>query len=210
MFRKLPFAFGATMSVVFYTNKRKFPQCDFASRHSYTDIIYSDSEEESAAKISEIDEDEQWEIEKEKCSFCKHFLQSPCKVQFKEWSKCVDKAKADDKNFVEICALETEALIKCTSEHPEYFESFQKDESSTEDEEDMNDSEAVEEETETKDHVDAQDNEAQNGGIISFSFQPTITIIEFSTFDFRKPIGIFNFEFCIFVTNLSNGGVVAR
>lgn len=36
---------------------------------------------EEAAKQSIDDDDEAWEKEKQNCSFCRHFLSSPCKAQ---------------------------------------------------------------------------------------------------------------------------------
>ena len=55
--------------------------------------------------------DAEWEIEKEKCSFCKQFLQSPCKHEFRRWSKCVDLAKEKDIDFVKACSVYTNALM---------------------------------------------------------------------------------------------------
>ena len=55
--------------------------------------------------------DAEWEIEKEKCSFCKQFLQSPCKHEFRRWSKCVDMAKEKDIDFVKACSVYTNALM---------------------------------------------------------------------------------------------------
>ena len=128
-------AFTVTSLAVFCKTK-KFSTCDeYASRKVYRDIIYSDSNEENVVIIRPEDSDEQWEIEKEKCSFCKHFLKSPCKEQFKSWSKCVDKAKEDGTDFVETCQAQTAALIECTSAHPEYFEQPENDESTDEDKE---------------------------------------------------------------------------
>eukprot|EP00601_Ochromonadales_sp_CCMP2298_P036889 CAMPEP_0173355228 /NCGR_PEP_ID=MMETSP1144-20121109/17638_1 /TAXON_ID=483371 /ORGANISM="non described non described, Strain CCMP2298" /LENGTH=182 /DNA_ID=CAMNT_0014303893 /DNA_START=164 /DNA_END=708 /DNA_ORIENTATION=- len=80
-----------------------------------------------AGKVITIDEeavdDKDWEAEKEKCSFCKFFIESPCKTQFKHWSKCVDRAKTENVEFAEACSRYTQALMVCTSEHQEYFSS---------------------------------------------------------------------------------------
>ena len=77
---------------------------------------------------SEEQEDAEWEEKKKNCSFCRHFLESPCKDQFKGWSKCVEKCKEEDTDFVEICSPYTKALVTCTSLNPEYFkESGEKD-----------------------------------------------------------------------------------
>jgi hypothetical protein len=69
----------------------------------------------------EAAEDAEWEEKKKHCSFCKHFLNSPCKMQFKGWSKCVEKCKEEDIDFVEHCGAHTKALVHCTSSYPEYF-----------------------------------------------------------------------------------------
>ena len=68
------------------------------------------------------DDDEAWEAEKQSCSVCRQFLQSPCKLPFKNWSKCVDKAKVDSTDFITECSQYTTALMHCTSENAEYFE----------------------------------------------------------------------------------------
>ena len=67
------------------------------------------------------DDDSAWEAEKQSCSFCRQFLQSPCKFPFKNWSKCVDKAKVDNTDFVTECSQYTSALMTCTSDNAEYF-----------------------------------------------------------------------------------------
>jgi len=67
------------------------------------------------------DDDSAWEAEKQSCSFCRQFLQSPCKLPFKNWSKCVDKAKVDNTDFVTECSQYTSALMTCTSDNAEYF-----------------------------------------------------------------------------------------
>ena len=67
------------------------------------------------------DDDAEWEEKKKNCSFCRHFLESPCRLQFKAWSKCVEKCKEDDTDFVEICSPYTRELVTCTSLNPEHF-----------------------------------------------------------------------------------------
>lgn len=67
------------------------------------------------------DEDAEWEEKKKHCSFCRHFLESPCRLQFKGWSKCVEKCKEEDSDFVEICSSYTRELVACTSSNAEYF-----------------------------------------------------------------------------------------
>lgn len=80
-------------------------------------------------------EDEAWELEKESCSFCRQFLKSPCKLQFRRWSKCVDKAKELDVEFVKACAMYTEGLLQCTSDNEAYFIKLQEQNQQEEDEE---------------------------------------------------------------------------
>jgi hypothetical protein len=65
--------------------------------------------------------DAKWVEEKQHCSFCRSFLTSPCKEQFKKWSKCVDKAKEMEVDFIEGCSHYTKALMSCTEEHNDYF-----------------------------------------------------------------------------------------
>jgi len=80
---------------------------------------------ESSVPTVDSDADE-WEIEKEKCSFCKTFLKSPCKVPFKNWSICVDKAKEEEVDFVSKCSEFTNALLEGTSLHSEHFAELNK------------------------------------------------------------------------------------
>mmetsp|Transcript_5746 Transcript_5746/g.6269 ORF Transcript_5746/g.6269 Transcript_5746/m.6269 type:complete len:137 (-) Transcript_5746:71-481(-) len=94
------------------------------------------------------EEDKKWEEEKQHCSFCRSFLQSPCKEPFKKWSRCVDRAKDKDVDFIEACQTYTRALMNCTKEHEEYFSALRKQVAEqSEDEED--DSEEGEEEEES-------------------------------------------------------------
>ena len=72
--------------------------------------------------VDEIDDEAEWEAKKEQCGFCRHFLLSPCSEPFKQWSKCVDKAKAEDKDFVEACSIQTNSLMTCTSSNAQYFQ----------------------------------------------------------------------------------------
>lgn len=66
-------------------------------------------------------EKDEWEKEKEKCPFCKHFLESPCREQFKIWSRCVDKAKADGEDFIIACKDVSTDLFTCTAANEDYF-----------------------------------------------------------------------------------------
>ena len=86
-----------------------------------------------AGEVGEVEEVDDWEVEKEKCSFCKAFLKSPCKLQFKSWSICVDKAKEDNEDFVSKCSEFTDALLECTSQHSEHFAELHKSSADSED-----------------------------------------------------------------------------
>jgi hypothetical protein len=66
--------------------------------------------------------DAAWFEQKQKCSFCRFFLESPCKLHFAKWSKCVDIAKSKDLDFVQACKTYTSALMECTSDNDKYFE----------------------------------------------------------------------------------------
>jgi hypothetical protein len=69
---------------------------------------------------TEVD-DEAWNKKQEECSFCKSFLQSPCRDPFKKWSKCVEKSKELDIEFVKACRIYTDSLLQCSSENADYF-----------------------------------------------------------------------------------------
>ena len=58
-------------------------------------------------------DDETWEKSKSGCSFCKFFLESPCRVQFRNWSKCVDKCHKKDADFKVICTEYTQVGLCC-------------------------------------------------------------------------------------------------
>ena len=77
----------------------------------------------SVASTTSEEEDEDLELdpEKEDCPFCKHFLMSPCAKQFRRWSKCVDKCKEDETDFITVCGDYTAKLLDCTSSNTEYF-----------------------------------------------------------------------------------------
>ena len=90
-------------------------------------IVYAQASVDAPSTTSEPpkiedDDDETWEKRKKQCSFCRQFLDSPCKFQFRQWSRCVDKAKEENREFVEACMLYTRALLNCTTDNAEYFE----------------------------------------------------------------------------------------
>lgn len=102
-------------------------------------------------------EDKDWLLEKEKCSFCKFFLGSPCKNQFIKWSKCVDLAKSKDLDFVKSCSVYTKALMECTSANDEYFSKAREQAGSSDDEEEAEDESSVDDGEEGDEDVDAVD-----------------------------------------------------
>lgn len=87
-----------------------------------SESLNGEGEDEGALQLQD-----EWDIEKEKCSFCKAFLKSPCRLPFKRWSLCVDKAKEEDKDFVQACSEHTNALLECTSEHSSFFQVLEGD-----------------------------------------------------------------------------------
>lgn len=84
--------------------------------------------------------DEAYLNDKQSCSFCKHFLGSPCKTEFLYWSKCVDMAKEQGLDYVAACDEYTGALLECTREHSEHFASPdpEEDADSSDDNDEMN------------------------------------------------------------------------
>ena len=99
----------------------------------------------------EDEEDAEWERKKKECSFCKMFLESPCRQQFKYWSKCVDRAKEEGVDFKEACYDVSQNLFQCTSEHHDYFaalnEAMEEEGPSDAEEEDAEDEEETVEES---------------------------------------------------------------
>lgn len=94
------------------------PQYAFADTAPETkkDIVTSKN-----AAAEDDDENLDLDPEKEDCPFCKHFLMSPCAKEFRRWSRCVDKCKADESDFITVCETYTAKLLDCTSSHTEYF-----------------------------------------------------------------------------------------
>ena len=115
LFRKL--AVIAAPSFIYLRNSPQFqtflePDAASVSETKQAHIVVDDEDDE---------DDAEWMAEKEKCSFCKQFLQSPCKIPFRKWSKCVDKAKEENLEFVAACFQYTGALIECTNDNQDYF-----------------------------------------------------------------------------------------
>jgi len=104
------------------------------------------------AALDDVDDDKHWDEKMSQCSFCRHFLLSPCKEQFKRWSRCVDQSKAVGEDFTTVCAEQTRFLMQCTDTHPDYFST------SSQDDEEVEGS-AVEEEVDGGTLLDGSDND---------------------------------------------------
>jgi hypothetical protein len=100
----------------------------------------ADGDIETVVDVVNSEEEDEWEKQKKHCSFCRHFIDSPCKLPFKKWSICVENAKNDEKDFVSLCSQATSELVECTSNYPEYFR--EAEEKSGGDDEDHGDDEA--------------------------------------------------------------------
>lgn len=138
-------------------NKFLYAGCvSFAAISIKTPVLFAEASEAASAAAAEhtkpvvasldqqppeIDDDDDatWEERKQKCSFCRQFLESPCKFQFRQWSRCVDKAKAEEKEFIEACQLYTRALLNCTTDNAEYFEALSHSSESAGDDDDDDD-----------------------------------------------------------------------
>jgi transcription elongation factor Elf1 len=137
----------------FPQNKRQwtvFCDDDTAAKDEVAEIVINDDAEADKA----------WESEKESCSFCNQFLQSPCKNEFRRWSKCVDKAKDMDVDFVKACTRYTNFLMDCTSENVDFFEKWKSDHE--------NDENAVDDEHEGKGD-DIAENESSDPKLVQSS-----------------------------------------
>lgn len=159
-----------TPSITFLSSSRRF-------RPHYYAICEGEEavkeQQEAAIKPSvepiHLDEnesdDKDWEQEKLKCSFCRSFLQSPCKEPFKRWSKCVDKAKSQEADFTQACVHYTRALMACTEENEAYFHALHRDMQEKEKENEEKNEEAKngkEEEQEEEKEEDEKGGENQN------------------------------------------------
>lgn len=78
-------------------------------------------------KIEQVGEDEYWAKKARDCSFCKQFLESPCRQPFQHWSRCVDLAKSRDLKFEDACREYTSALFACVGDKQEYFEKLKRE-----------------------------------------------------------------------------------
>ena len=61
--------------------------------------------------VADEDEELEWDIKKDNCPFCRTFLDSPCRVSFQRWSKCVDQAKKNGEDYIGLCKSYTEVSL---------------------------------------------------------------------------------------------------
>ena len=79
-----------------HSNSKTLESDTSSGSEALTDSTTASNSDDKVVVIDDDDDDdddEAWEKEKENCSFCKFFIDSPCKKQFKRWSKCVDRCK---------------------------------------------------------------------------------------------------------------------
>jgi len=55
------------------------------------------------------------------CGFCRFMKAGPCGAEFSAWEDCIERARATDADFVELCGPQTLKLKACTDRHPEYY-----------------------------------------------------------------------------------------
>jgi hypothetical protein len=55
------------------------------------------------------------------CAFCRFMKNGPCGAQFQMWEDCIDRARDQEADFVDLCGKETLVLKECTDKHPEYY-----------------------------------------------------------------------------------------
>lgn len=96
--------------------RKPFAFCEAAIEGASS--IASSSKKEEQEEVQQLEEvleveeeeddslldDDAWEAKKQSCSFCKFFLDSPCKTQFRDWSRCVDRCKKTEEDFKEACS----------------------------------------------------------------------------------------------------------
>lgn len=110
--------------------------------------------------IPDEDDGGKWEEEKKHCSFCRSFINSPCKEPFKKWSKCVDKAKEmENVDFIEACSTYTRGLMKCTEVHEEFFRAMHEQQQKEMAEKEREEQEELQEEEEELEELVGKDAE---------------------------------------------------
>ena len=55
------------------------------------------------------------------CGFCRFMKNGPCGDAFVAWEACIDRARDEGVDFVEVCGKATLELKACTDAHPEYY-----------------------------------------------------------------------------------------
>ena len=119
-----------------YKNKPSLcdsPPINDSSTNENTTTTIKPVIDKNLIESSAVDDVDVWEEKRASCSFCRTFLDSPCNLQFKYWSKCVDMAKDLELDYVKDCAEYSSKLFECTDDHREYFESLPSPEPSEED-----------------------------------------------------------------------------
>lgn len=151
---------SATVAVQSALHLSRFQSPSYCSNDSK-----SSASKNNIIEASSIDDDDEaWEAEKQKCSFCRMFLASPCKLEFKRWSKCVDGAKARDEDFVSACSQFTKALMECASENDQYFAAIREQTQTEDDNESIEDAESsIERPTSNKSQGKSDDDVVGNG-----------------------------------------------
>lgn len=59
--------------------------------------------------------------QKPECGFCKFMKAGPCGKEFSAWEACLDRAKKNGTDFIEMCGPPTLALRDCVDANPEYY-----------------------------------------------------------------------------------------
>jgi hypothetical protein len=173
------FAIASTVSVIsicsLTASANKFALCD-ENKSEEAGTVEDESESSNLPPIviPEFDDsDAAWEEDKLKCSFCRQFIVSPCKQPFKLWSKCVDIAKEQNRDFIDACKEYTRGLMDCTQENSEFFAAYKEKvereraeagevDDDDDDDDDDEDSEEVEETGKDEKVVEAENNESSS------------------------------------------------
>jgi hypothetical protein len=93
-------AFAGAAVAVF--NKQLIPQarCDFSEFSNSNAIASAIAAKQDPYDVVDEDEELEWDSKRETCGFCKMFLDSPCRMNFQRWSKCVDRNKTDGTDYI--------------------------------------------------------------------------------------------------------------
>lgn len=113
--------------VVTGTGTIRIPPAAAAATAATGDDTSAGSGPTFAVVLDAADDDKHWDEKMSHCSFCRHFLLSPCKEQFKQWSRCVDQSRALGEDFTTACSEQTRSLMQCTDTHTDYFSTASQD-----------------------------------------------------------------------------------